>query len=173
MYNDNILDNLDARLKNTFSTICMTDTRKRTRVRRPRGESEFPVFGFDRNEEQTVSKLRGSGRTYARPIFVLALVAAAFGVGFAAGGHDNAAKGASREAHATCWACDQGRQENASARPGGKVMCLPGREECGPTPSSSTVRLKRLEQENDQLRRQIAEISLKNSVLQSEANDHE
>lgn len=110
-----------------------------------------------------MNKSRASGRAYARPIFALALVAAAFATGFASGGYGSPAANALPKTHGSGWACDQGQQE---------VECLPEHEGCGRTPSSSMVQLKRLEQENGQLRRQIAEISLENSVLRSEANDH-
>ena len=118
-----------------------------------------------------MNRLRASGRAYARVIFVLALVAAAFGTGFASGGYDRPAENAFQTTGGSGWGRDQVRQESAGGWGADKVESLPGQQGCGRTPSSSMAQLERLEQENDQLRRQIAEISLKNSVLRSEAND--
>lgn len=118
-----------------------------------------------------MKRLRASGQVYARAVFVLALVAAAFGTGFASGGYGRPAESAFQTTGGSGWARDQVRQANAGAWVADKGESLSGQQGCGRTPSSSMAQLERLEQENDRLRRQIAEISLKNSVLRSEAND--
>lgn len=119
-----------------------------------------------------MNELRRPDQAGARPIFALALLAAAFGIGFASGGYGGPADRGLVEASGTCPACEQGLQEEGTALPGGEVTCLSRREDCGLTLSSGTGEFQRLAQENIQLRRQVAEISLENSILRSEADDY-
>ena len=107
----------------------------------------------------------------SRPVFVLVLLAAAFGIGFSQSSSVKLADNSLKKTNGNGWECNDGYREVGNGCIADKVTRATrpiGRDRAQ---SGDATDLLKLERENARLRREIKALSLRNAVLTAEAKD--
>lgn len=117
-------------------------------------------------------KINALAKLFSRPTFVLVLLAAAFGIGFAQSSSVKLVENAQMKSNGNGWECNDGYREVGNGCIVDKVTRVPrlgGRDQAQ---SGEATDFLKLEKENARLRREIATLALRNAVLTAEAEDH-
>lgn len=117
-------------------------------------------------------KINALAKLFSRPAFVLVLLAAAFGIGFAQSGSVKLVENAQMKSNGNGWKCNDGYREVGNGCIVDEVTRatrLIGRDRAQ---SGEATDLLKLERENARLRREITALSLRNAVLTAEADDY-
>lgn len=115
--------------------------------------------------------LREGSHAYTRPALFLTFLVVAFAIGYTRGGAVSVPENSHPKSNGNGWACDRGHREVGNACVPDEVASPPGLNGCDGARPGVVTEVRRLELENDRLKRQIAVLSLQNSVLRTEADD--
>jgi hypothetical protein len=109
---------------------------------------------------------------FSRPAFVLVLLAAAFGIGFAQNGSVTIVENAQMKSNGNGWECNAGYREVGNGCIVDNVTRVTRPGERDRAKSREAADFLKLERENARLRREIAALALRNAVLTAEAGDY-